>query len=46
MGQVAQAAADSARKAADAARASTFEERCRESEAAYAARNPHKKQEG
>lgn len=45
MGQVAQAAADSARKAADAARASTFEERCRESEAAYAARNPHKRQE-
>lgn len=45
MGQVAQAAADSARKAADAARASTFEERCRESETAYAARNPHKRQE-
>lgn len=45
MGQVAQAAADSARKAADAAHASTFEERCRESEAAYAARNPHKRQE-
>lgn len=45
MGQVAQAAADSARKAADAASASTFEERCRESEAAYAARNPHKRQE-
>lgn len=45
MGQVAQAAADNARKAADAARASTFEERCRESEAAYAARNPHKRQE-
>lgn len=45
MGQVAQTAADSARKAADAARASTFEERCRESEAAYAARNPHKRQE-
>lgn len=45
MGQVAQAAADNARKAADVARASTFEERCRESEAAYAARNPHKRQE-
>lgn len=45
MGQVAQAAADSARKAADAARASTFEERCRESELNYAARNPHKRQE-
>lgn len=46
LGRVAQAAADSARKAADAARASTFEERCRESELNYAARNPHKKQEG
>lgn len=45
MGRVAQAAADSARKAADAARASTFEERCRESELNYAARNPHKRQE-
>ena len=45
LGQVAQAAADSARKAADAARASTFEERCRESERNYAARNPHKRQE-
>lgn len=46
LGRVAQAAADSARKAADAARASTFAERCRESELNYAARNPHKKQEG
>ena len=45
MGQVMQAAADNARKAADAAQASTFEERCREAEAAYAARNPHKKTE-
>ena len=46
LGRVAQSAADSARKAADAARASTFDERCRESELNYAARNPHKKQEG
>lgn len=45
MGQVAQAAADSAQAAADTAHASTFEERCRESEVAYAARNPHKRQE-
>lgn len=44
MGQVMQATAANARKA-DAAKASTFEERCRASEAAYAARNPHKKQE-
>ncbi|MBD5153091.1 MAG: DUF2213 domain-containing protein [Oscillibacter sp.] len=45
MGQVMQATAANARKAADAAKASTFEQRCREAEAAYAARNPHKKKE-
>ena len=45
MGQVMQATAANARKAADAAKARTFEERCREAEAAYAARNPHKKKE-
>jgi len=45
MGQVMEAAAANARKAADAAQAGTFEERCRASEAAYAARNPHKKKE-
>ncbi len=45
MGQVMEAAAANARKAADAAQAGTFEERCRVSEAAYAARNPHKKKE-
>lgn len=45
MGQMMQAAAANARRAADAAQASTFEERCRASEAAYAARNPHKKKE-
>ena len=44
MGQVMEAAAANARKAADSAKTSTFEDRCRESEAAYAARNPHKKQ--
>lgn len=44
-GQVVQAARASARKAADAAQMSAFEARCRESEAAYAARNPHKKKE-
>lgn len=43
MGQVMQAAAAHARRASDAA--PTFEARCRESEAAYAARNPHKKKE-
>ncbi len=46
LGRVAQAAADGARRAADAARASTLAERCRESELNYAARNPHKKKEG
>lgn len=45
MGRVMEAAAAHARKAADAAQAGTFEERCRASEAAYAARNPHKKKE-
>lgn len=45
MGQVMQAAADSARAAADAAQGTSFEARCRESEAAYAARNPHKDKE-
>lgn len=45
MGQVMQATAAHARKAADAARANTFEARCQASEAAYAARNPHKKKE-
>ena len=43
MGQVMEAAAAHARRAADAA--PTFEARCQESEAAYAARNPHKKKE-
>ena len=45
MGRVMEAAEANARQAADAAQASAFESRCRESEAAYAARNPHKKKE-
>lgn len=45
MGQVMQATTANARKAADAAHADTFEARCQASEAAYAARNPHKKKE-
>ena len=45
MSRVMEAAEANARQAADAAQASTFEVRCRESEAAYAARNPHKKKE-
>ena len=43
--QVMDAVEANARQAADADQASTFEARCRESEAAYAARNPHKKKE-
>lgn len=45
VGQVVQAAQASAQKTAYAAQTSAFEARCRESEAAYAARNPHKKKE-
>lgn len=45
MGRVMDAAAANARKAAGSARAAGFEVLCRESEAAYAARNPHKKKE-
>ncbi len=43
LGRVMQAAAAHARRAADTA--PSFETICRESEAAYAARNPHKKKE-
>ena len=43
LGRVMQAAAAHARRAADTA--PSFEIICRESEAAYAARNPHKKKE-
>lgn len=45
MDGIMQAVQKNAQQAADAAKASTFEERCRASEAAYAARNPHKKKE-
>lgn len=45
MGRVMEAAEANARQAADAAQASAFESRCQESEADYAARNPHKKKE-
>lgn len=44
MAQVHSVVQANAQKAADAA-GTTFETRCRESEAAYAARNPHKKKE-
>ena len=39
------AAADSARKAADQSAGTTYEQRCAESQAAYADRNPHKRRE-
>lgn len=39
------AAASSAKKAADQSAATAYEQRCAESQAAYAARNPHKRQE-
>lgn len=39
------AAAASAKKAADQAAATSYEQRCADSQAAYAARNPHKRQE-
>lgn len=39
------AAAASAKKAADQAATTSYEQRCADSEAAYAARNPHKRQE-
>lgn len=45
MRQVMTAVNANAQQAADADQASTFEARCKESEAAYAARNPHKKEE-
>ena len=45
MGQVMETTAAHAKRASDAAQANAFETICRESEAAYAARNPHKKKE-
>lgn len=45
MGAIDAAAQASARKAADAAGKTSYEQRCADSEAAYAARNPHKSTE-
>lgn len=45
MGAIDAAAQSSARKAADQAAMTSYEQRCADSEAAYAARNPHKRQE-
>lgn len=45
MGEIAKAAQDSARGAAEKTSKNTYETMCAESEAAYAARNPHKKKE-
>lgn len=45
MGAISAAAQSSARKAADAAGKTSYEQRCADSEAAYAARNPHKRTE-
>lgn len=45
MASIAQAAQDSARKAADTTGRPSYDKLCADSEAAYAARNPHKKKE-
>lgn len=45
MGAITAAAHSSARKAADTAGKTSYEQRCADSEAAYAARNPHKRTE-
>lgn len=45
MGAISAAAQSSAQKAADAAGKNSYEQRCADSEAAYAARNPHKRTE-
>lgn len=45
MGTIDAAARSSARKAADQAAVTSYEKRCADSESAYAARNPHKRQE-
>ena len=42
MSGIVQAARDSAQKAADTARRTSYETACAEAQAAYAARNPHK----
>lgn len=45
LGELAAAAQASAQKAADQAAMTSYEKRCEDSQAAYAARNPHKRQE-
>lgn len=45
MGEIAKAAQDSAKAAAEKTSKNAYETMCAESEAAYAARNPHKKKE-
>lgn len=45
MGEIAAAAQAGAKQAADRAAMTSYEKRCAESQAAYAARNPHKRQE-
>ncbi len=45
MGAIDAAAQASARKAADAGGTNSYEKRCADSQAAYAARNPHKRTE-
>lgn len=45
MGEIAAAAQSGAQRAADQAAMTSYEKRCADSESAYAARNPHKRQE-
>ena len=45
MGEIAAAAQAGAKQAADQAAMTSYEKRCAESQSAYAARNPHKRQE-
>ena len=45
MGEIAKAAQDSAKAAADKSSKNTYDTMCADSEASYAARNPHKKKE-
>ena len=45
MGDIARAAQDSAKAAAEQTKKTTYDAMCAESEANYAARNPHKKKE-
>ena len=45
MGEIAAAAQAGAQKAADQAAMTSYEKRCADAQQAYAARNPHKRQE-